>query len=183
MFSLIIYILIAAIGFMMGVLYKRSYTTAQFFNPAPVKLFRIFLIVFAIAVVITSSLAGWMVYELSISEIPEDGKIQFANVKQVMFFFINFFFLALILLSNIYSQALKRVSFIAYLLTVAFYASFILTDAFIVYDHYFMWQELMNIDVTAIDVAAYHKTGLIKALLGFTVSSFNAVVVWWGMRK
>jgi hypothetical protein len=46
-----------------------------------------------------------------------------------------------------------------------------------------MWQELMDLDITTTDIPGYHKTGLIKALLGFTVSVFNAGVIWWGMRK
>ena len=51
LFSLIIYFLISAIGFMMGYLYKKSNTSAQFFQIDPQKVLRIFRIVFALALI------------------------------------------------------------------------------------------------------------------------------------
>ena len=47
-FSLIIYIIIAAVGFTMVFLYKQTNTTAQLFKPDPERVKKIFMIIFGV---------------------------------------------------------------------------------------------------------------------------------------
>src|SRR5215216_5386140 len=96
MFSLIIYILIVAIGFMMGFLYKRSHTSSTFFNPDPKKAMRLFLILLGVATVVTLALSLFAPYSLQTTNIPEEGLLKFHNTKSIMVFTINVFFLLLV---------------------------------------------------------------------------------------
>jgi len=181
MFSLIIYILIAAIGFMMGFLYKRSHTTAQFFNPDPKKAFRIFLIVLSAAVVLTLVLSWLATYVLKSSQISEDGNIKYQDTKSIMVFILNFFFLILIILANAYSQTVKKIAFVPYLLAVSFYSVFILTDAYFISDYFAIWQK--SLQLFHGNLTDLHNTARMKCVLAFIVTAFNVGMIWWGMRK
>ena len=99
MFSLIIYILIAAVGFMMGFIYKKSFTTAEFFNPVPENALRNFMIVFVLAVLVTYGLSWWTLYSLRSSNIPDENSMNYNNAKSIMIFMLNLFKLSLLLLS------------------------------------------------------------------------------------
>ena len=181
MFSLIIYFLIAAIGFMMGFLYKRSHTTSQFFNPDPKKAFRIFLIVLTTAVVLTLALSWLATYVLQSSGIPEDGNIKYQNTKSIMVFVMNFFFLVLVVLANAYSQTVKGVAFIPYLLALGFYLLFVLTDAYYISDYFVLWQK--SLQLFQGNATEVQETARIKCVLAFIVTAFNTLMIWWGMRK
>ncbi len=184
MFSLIIYLLITAIGFMMAFLYKQAYTTSRLFNPEPRKLCKIFLSAFAGAVVVTIGLSGWTLHVLNSSPVLEMGKVEFHNARQVLFFSLNFFFLVLMVLSNLYSQAQKKISLITYLLTFIFYTLTVVLDSFWISEKYIVWQGMvMKAAVSEIDIPDFHSTGLMKCGLAFLVTVFNAIIIWWGLRK
>ncbi|MFN8321608.1 MAG: hypothetical protein U0T74_03010 [Chitinophagales bacterium] len=181
MFSLIIYILIAAVGFMMGFLYKRATTNAQFFNPDPKKSLRNFLVLFAIAVIVTFGLS-WLTQEaLGSSNIPDEVSMKFQNTKSVMIFMINLFFFLLIVFSNLYSQSLKKVGSIPYLLTFGFYFVFVMKDAYFISDYYTVWQKSMQL--LKGDLPDFHSVAWAKSGLALIVTFFNAVMIWWGFRK
>ncbi|MBP6731520.1 MAG: hypothetical protein KA149_05645 [Chitinophagales bacterium] len=181
MFSLIIYILIAAIGFMMGFLYKKAYTTAQFFSIDPNKVLRVFTVVFVVAVFLTFGLSWYTLHVLSDIQIPDDSSIKYHDTKSVMIFFINLFFLILVLLANLYSQTQKKIAYIPYLLAFGFYAVFILKDAYSISDYFVFWQH--SLQLLKGDLPDFHSTGWMKSGLAFTVTLFNAGMIWWGLRK
>lgn len=181
MFSLIIYLLIVAIGFMMGYLYKRSVTNAQFFSPDPKKSLRIFMTVFVMAMVITFGLSWVTTHLLAGTSIPEEGSIKYQNTHSVMIFVLNFFFFALVVLANFYSQSLKKMAWVPYLLTIGYYCIFILKDAYYISDYYQMWLKAMHQqpgDMSTIISNAWEKCGI-----GSVVTLFNYGMIWWGLRK
>jgi hypothetical protein len=181
MFSLIIYILTAAIGFMMGFVYKRSHTSSTFFNPDPKKGMKLFLILFFIAVIVTCGLSLFAPYSLQTTNIPEEGVLKFHNTKSILVFTMNVFFLVLVVLANAYSQALKRVGFVAYLLAFGFYALFVLADAYYISDYFSLWQK--SLQLFQGNITEYRNTGWVKCGLAFLTTAFNAGIIWWGFRK
>jgi len=181
MFSLIIYILVAAIGFMMGFLFKRSYTTAQFFQIEPKKLLRIFTTVFAVAVLVTFALSWFSVHVLSDTSIPDDSSMKYKDTKSVMVFLLNFFFLSLMIIVNLYSQALRKIAWMPYLLVFSFYFVFVIKDAYYISDYFILWQK--SLLLLKGDIPDFHSTGWMKTLFAFIVTLFNAAMVWWGLRK
>ena len=92
MFSLIIYIIIAAVGFTMVFLYKQTYTSAQILKPDPERLKKIFMIFFGVATVVTFALSWFTTYQLQSSNIPLEGSIKYQNMKSMMIFALNFRF-------------------------------------------------------------------------------------------
>lgn len=181
MFSLITYIIIAAIGFMMGFLYKKTHTASTFFNPEPKKSLRIFSWVFGAAFLSLSILCFLAIRALNTTPIPEEANIDYNNFHSVIFFVLNFSFLVLVVLANAYSQSLKKLAIIPYLLAVGFYAVFILADAYYISDVYLMWQKSMQLIHG--EMPDYTENALTKCALGFAVTAFNAAMVWWGLRK
>lgn len=191
MFSLIIFILIAAIGFMMGFVYKRSYTTAQFFQIQPQRVLRIFTIIFGVAVVLTLALSWLTMYMLGDSNIPgndtmkqlqaKDLAMKFMDIQSIMVFLMNVSFLALMVLANLYSQTVKKVSPVPYLLVIAFYVLFVLKDAYYISDYFAIWQQSM--ELLQGDLPDFHSKAWMKAFIASGVTAFNAVMVWWGLRK
>ncbi|MFN8287724.1 MAG: hypothetical protein U0V74_13265 [Chitinophagales bacterium] len=181
MFSLIIYILIAAIGFMMGYLYKRSFTNAQFFSPDPKKSLRTFMTVFVLAMLITFALSWVTTHLLASTSIPEEGSIKYQNTHSVMIFVLNFFFFALVVLSNFYSQSLKKMAWMPYVLTIGYYCVFILKDAYYISDYYQVWLRAMHQPEG--DMSTIVSTAWEKCTIGGVVTLFNYGMIWWGLRK
>lgn len=181
LFSLTIYILIAAVGFMMGYVYKKSITTAQFFNPDPKKALRVFMFIFITAIVITFLLSWYTMHTLASTTIPDESSMRYQNAKSIMIFMLNLFFFALIVSSNVYSQSLKKVAIVPYLLSFGFYLVFVIKDAYYISDYYTVWQK--SLQLLQGDLPDFHSKGWIKTILAFTVTSFNALMIWWGLRK
>lgn len=181
MFSLIIYILTVAIGFMMGYLYKRAQTSAQFLNPDPKKSLRLFLIVFSVAMVLTFGLSWVTTYLLSQSTNLLEGGIKYEHTHSVMIFALNFFFFVLVVLANIYSQSLKRIAWVPYVLTIGFYALFVLKDAYYITNYYIQWQSALHV-VTG-DVQDLIEKAWTKCAIAAAVTVFNLGIIWWGLRK
>jgi hypothetical protein len=181
MFSLIIYFIIAAIGFMMVYLFKQTNTTANFFKPDPQKIFRIFLIVLGTATVITFGFSYLATYELTATNIPDEGSMKFQNAKAMMFFTLNLSFFVLVVLANAYSLSIKKLTVLPYVLILLFYAGFILKDAYYISDYYTLWQHSLKLFKG--DMPDFHSTGWVKCGLGFLVTAFNAGIIWLGLRK
>jgi len=181
MVSFIIYLLIAAIGFMMGFLYKRSHSSSQFFSPDPVKMFRIFILTLVLAIIFVLGVSWYGSHSLSPDAIPEENALRFENTKSVVVFSINFFFFLLVILANAYSQALKRIAFLPYLLAACFYVAFILADAYFISDTFTLWQK--SLQIFQIKVTDLNNIDRLKCGLAITVTCFNAFMIWWGMRK
>jgi len=181
MFTLIIYIIIAAFGFMMGFLYKRANSTAKLFNPDAKQALRIFIAAFILAIGITFTLSWFTTRALYVTAIPEEANIKYTNLKSVMVFSVNFWFFVLVILANVYSQALKKLEIFPYIFAIAFYILFILKDAYFISDYYIFWQKSMQL--IRGDIPDFTQTALTKCFLGFVVTGFNAFMVWWGLRK
>lgn len=181
MFTIILFVLLAAIGFMMGVLYKRATTTAPVLNPEPKKLLRVFIWTFGVGIAITFALSYFAPKALNSSPIPEENNIQYNNLKSVMVFAINLFFFALLIMANLYSQALKRFAPLPYILAFFFYALFILEDAYYITDYYMLWQKSMQLIKG--DIPDFTGLAWTKCLLALVVTCFNSIMIWWGLRK
>ena len=181
MFSLIIYLLIAAVGFMMAVLYKRTESTAAFFNPDPNRLLKSFTILFVVSLLLTFLASFFTMRALTHSQITEEGNMQYNSMKELMYFVLNFFFLVLMINVNLYSQARKAVAWGAYLLVFSFYALFVIKDAYYLTNYYIVWQKAMQL-LTG-EIPDFTQRGWTKVGFGFLVTVLNAVVVWWGFRK
>ncbi len=181
MFSFIIYILIAAIGFMMGYLYHQSNTSAQFFKFDPKKALRVFIFLFIIAIGITYFLSWWAMHALTSTQIPDESSMQYQNTKSVMIFLMNLFFLVLVVAANVYSQSIKQISPVPYLLAFGFYVLFVIKDAYYISDYFQVWKQSLNIIQG--DLPDFHSKGWMKTVFAFVVTSFNAFMIWWGMRK
>ena len=181
LFSLIIYFLISAIGFMMGYLYKKSNTSAQFFEINPQKVLRIYWIVLSQALISTFVLSWLTMHVLNDTQVPDDSSLKFQDAKSVMIFFLNLFFFALMILSNLYSQTLKKVSFLPYFLTLVFYVGFVLNDAYYISDYFILWKKSLKL-LTG-DFEALHLINWMKSMFALAVTVFNAGMIWWGLRK
>ncbi len=181
LFSFILYIIIAAIGFMMVFLYKQTNTSASILKPNPDKIKRVFIIFLSVAAVITFALSWYTTYELNTSSIPVESSMKYENMKSVMIFALNLSFLVLIILANAYSLALKKTAWLFYLLGFAFYALFVLKDGYIISDYFSLWQK--SLKLLKGDLPDFHSTAWIKCWLGATVTLFNSLLVWWGLRK
>jgi hypothetical protein len=181
LFSLTLFLLIAAIGFMMGYLYKKTSTNAQFFNINPDKILRIFWIVFALAMVSTFVLSWLTMHVLSDTKIPDESSLKFQDTKSVMIFFLNLFFFALIILSNLHSQTLKKISVLPYIVSLAFYVGFVLNDAYYISDYFILWKK--SLKLLKGDFEAFHLINWMKSLFALIVTAFNAGMIWWGLRK
>lgn len=176
---------------MMGFIYKRAYTSAQFFQIEPKKVLRIFTIIFGVAVVLTLALSWFTMYILGDSNIPgndtmkqlqaKDMALRFMDIQSIMVFLMNISFMALMVLANLYSQALKKVAPIPYLLAIAFYVLFVLKDAYYLGDYFVLWQKSMAL--LQGDLPDFHSTAWMKAFIASSVTAFNAGMVWWGLRK
>jgi hypothetical protein len=181
LFSLTLYILIAAIGLIMGLSSKQAIANLQVIKPNPVKVFRLFLILFTVAIVINLTLSYFATNSLTSANIPDEGSMKFQNFKSVMIFMQNLFFLALVVIANIYSLARKKISPIPYLLAIVLYTFFVLLDAHYLSDYYVVWQKSLRI--LKGELPDFHSTAWIKCGLGASVTIFNAVMIWWGIRK
>lgn len=181
MFSLIIYILIAAIGFMLGVLYKRAHTAASIFNPDPKTGLKLFSYTAAVVFVALSVLSFLKTYTLRNTAISEEANISYNNYHSTFYFILNISFLVLVVLADIYSQSLKKLSIIPYVIAFGIYAIFILADAYYVSDIYLMWQK--SIQMVQGELPDYTENSHTKCMLGFGVTAFNAFMIWWGLRK
>lgn len=181
MFSFTIYILISAIGFMMGYLYHKSNTTAQFFKFDPNKALRVFMVIFIIAVAVTYLLSWLTMHSLASTQIPDESSMQYQNTKSVMIFLMNLFFLVLVVAANVYSQSVKKISPVPYLLAFGFYVLFVIKDAYYISDYFQLWKQSLNIIQG--DLPDLHSKGLMKTSLALLVTSFNAFMIWWGLRK
>ena len=180
-FSLIIYIIIAAVGFTMVFLYKQTNTTAQLFKPDPERVKKIFMIIFGVATVITFALSWLTTYELQASNIPLEGSMKYQNMKSIMIFVLNFSFLVMIILANAYSLTLKKLAIVPYLLALAFYSVFVLKDAYIISDYFSLWQK--SLKLLQGDLPDFHSGAWFKCWMGAAVAAFNIVLVWFGLRK
>lgn len=181
MFSLIIYILIAAAGFMMGFLYKRATTNAQFFNPIPKNSLRNFLVLYGIAILVTFVLSWLTEHAMDPGTLRDEVSVKYQNTKSVMIFMLNVFFFLLMIFSNLYSQSLKKVAVIPYLLTFGFYFVFIIKDAYYISAYYTIWQKSMQL--LKGDLPDFHSVAWAKTALALAVTFFNAIMMWWGFRK
>ena len=181
MFSLIIYILIAAVGFTMVFIYKQTNTTAQILKPDPEKVKKIFMVVFGVATVLTFALSWFTTYELQATNIPLEGSMKYQNMKSVMIFVLNFSFLLMIILANAYSLSLKKLSVVPYLLAIGFYAGFVLKDAYIISDYFSLWQK--SLKMLKGDLPDFHSAAWVKCWLGTAVTAFNIILIWFGLRK
>ena len=181
MFSSIIYLLIAAIGFITVFIYRQANTSAQLFRPRPRNTMKLFLTVFVIAIVVTFSLSYLVTYQLTSSVIPADSQVKFQNEKSIMIFVMNLFLFLLVIISNIYSLAQKKIDIIPYLLTAGFYVLFTLKDTYFISDYYSFWQK--SLLLLKGDMPDFHRTGWIKCILGTGVILLNAAMVWWVLRK
>ena len=98
-----------------------------------------------------------------------------------MVFLMNVSFLALMVLANLYSQTVKKVSPVPYLLVIAFYVLFVLKDAYYISDYFAIWQQSKKL--LQGDLPDFHSKAWMKAFIASGVTAFNAVMVWWGLRK
>lgn len=165
----------------MGFLYKKSFTTSQFLTIDPKKVLRVYGIVLLIAAVSTFFLSWYTTHVLANSEIPDDSSMRYHDTKSIMIFFINLFFMALMVFANLYSQTAKKIAPLPYLLTWGFYSVFVLLDAYYISDHFSFWQQSLHL--LKGELPEGHTTGWMKTGLAFIVTSFNAVMIWWGLRK
>lgn len=180
-FSLLLFIILLAVGFMMGVLYKRTHTTASLLNPNPHIALKAFIWVFSLAIVITFALSYFTTKALTATEIPEENNMSYENLKSVMVFTINLSFFLLIVISNAYSQSLKKLAPMPYVLAFAFYCIFILKDAYYITDYYLMWQKTLQLIHE--DLESFTKAAWTRCFAAMIVTTFNAGMVWWGLRK
>lgn len=181
LFSLTIYLLIVAIGFMMGYLFKHTHTSARFFSPHPNTTLRLYILTLITAITTLYALSYFTSFSLTPVTIPEDNLLRYERNKSIMIFALNFFFLMLVVLSNIYSQASHKLILIPYLLTAAFYCLFVLKDVYHVSGYYLLWME--SLKMLNGDAPPFSTTGWIKCLLGVTVTALNALIVWWSLKK
>jgi hypothetical protein len=181
MFSLIIYILTAAVGFTMVFLFKQTYTSAQILKPDPEKVKKVFMIVFGSAVVITFALSWFTTSTLQTSDIPLERSMRYQNIKSVMILVLNFSFLVMVILANAYSLSLKKLSIVPYLLIIAFYTVFVLKDAYIISDYFSLWQK--SLKTLKGGLPDLHSTAWVKCAMGTGVTLFNVVLIWLGLRK
>jgi hypothetical protein len=166
---------------MMGVVYRQTNTSADIFKPEPKTVMKIFTIVYCSALVITFGLSWYTGRQLNATNVPADNAVKFQNVKSIMVFVMNVSFFALVLLSNAYSLALKKLAPVPYLLTIAFFGIFVIKDSYYLTDYYMLWQR--SLQLFKGDLPDFHSNGWIKCWLGAAVTAFNAIMVWWGMRK
>ncbi|MCW5909349.1 MAG: hypothetical protein KIS94_15900 [Chitinophagales bacterium] len=181
MFSVILFIILAAVGFMMGFLYKKVFTTSKLLNPEPAKTLKIFVWFFATALVVSLALSYFTSQALGASEIAEEADMRYQNLESTLTFTIHVFYFLMIVLANAYSQSLKKFAPLPYILALGFYALFILADAYYITDAYILWQKSMQLIRN--DVPDYTGAAWSKCFMALLVTAFNSLMIWWGLRK
>jgi hypothetical protein len=162
-------------------MYKGTETTAQLFKPEPKKVFKVFITFFGIAFILSLALSWYTTHQLGTSNIPDESSMNFQNAKSVLFFCLNLSFIVLIVLSNAYSLSLKKLSPLPYFLTLFFYCTFILLDAYQISNYFLIWQNSLKLFKG--DFPDFHTMGWAKCGFGVLVTAFNAGLIWWGLRK
>jgi hypothetical protein len=183
MFSFIIYILIAALGFIMAFVFRQTNTTASVLKPDPKKLMKLFFLVFSVATIVTFTLSWFTTYELGTSNITDVSQMKFNDMKSIMWFVMNLSFFIMIVLANTYSLSLKKVALLPYFLAIVFYAGFVLKDSYIISNYLELWQHSVKLLKGTLPDFRSHNTAWVKCGLGSIVTLFNVGMIWWGLRK
>jgi hypothetical protein len=181
MFTFIIFIIIAGIGFVMGYIYKKSTTSLAFFTPNELGTLRNFMIVFTLGMIACFALSWYTLTTLGATEMPADNKLRFDNMRSVMIFFVNIFFLLMVVFSNLHSQGAKKLKIVPYLLAIGFYLVFTIKDNLYIAEIFSNWQRYYQL--IASDVNTPAQKGLLKSAIAVSVTAFNAIMIWWGLRK
>jgi len=181
MFSAIIHIIVLAIGLMMGLLYKRTITTASFFNPDPKIAMRVFMYTLVLGILITFALSWYCMHAMQPSGIFEENDMLYKDVKSVMYFSLNLFFLLLVISANLYSQSLKKLAPVPYLIAFLFYTAFVLKDGYFISTFHDLWYKAWNKEFETLTDYATNANS--KVVMGFISTTVNAFSIWWGLRK
>ena len=183
MLSFTIYLIIAAVGFMMTYLYKKSNTYAQFFNPNPKSSMRIFLGVFVTALLSSFGLSFYSLYVLKSNHIALDASISYNYLQSTLEVIINLSFLLLIFLCNIHTLSAKKLAWVSYLLAFSYYAIFIIKVGYFVTPYYLQWHAQNHLQETITDEQTEVIAAWLKVALGFAVTAANAFMAWWALKK
>lgn len=165
----------------MGYVYKNATTSLAFFSPGERGTLRNFMMIFAIGTIFCFALSWYTLHMLAPSDIPADNKLRFDNTRSIMIFFINLFFLLMIVFANLHTQGSKKLKPIPYLLAIGFYLAFTIKDNLYIAEIFTNWQRYYQILTTDANMPA--QKGLVKSMMAVIVTAFNAVMVWWGLRK
>lgn len=181
MFSVILFILLAAVGFMMGFLYKKVFTTSQLLNPEPAKTLNVFIGVFVTGLVVSLVLSYFASQALRASGIAEETDMRYQNLESTLTFVIHVFYFLMVVLANAYSQSLKKIAPLPYVLAFGFYVLFILADAYYITDAYILWQKSMQL--IRHDIPDYTGAAWSKCFMALLATAFNSLIIWWGLKK
>lgn len=181
MLTFVLFILTAAIGFMMAFLYKNAQTTLQALSPKPHASFRIFIWVFVGGIGLVYGMGWYALHLLRTNPIAEDAKLQFNNWYEMHTLLLPLLFFVLTLLSNAYSQSQKKLVWPPYLLTFLFYAILLVRDVYVLSSYYNYWLSTNGLVDENIDPAS--SSLWVKLVSCFCVTAFNAGVIWWGLKK
>jgi len=182
MFTLLLFLVIIGVGTMMAILYKGTTTTANLLNPDPKISLRVFILSFVIAMLTTYGLSWYATYSIYKSDLPEEGNINYQNLKTLTFFIINISYFLMMLFANAYAQSLKKIAAAPYLLTLSFYIAFILRDAYVVTPYYIEWAQNAELMLNN-ELSNYAETARYKCIIATFTTAYNAAAIWWSLRK
>lgn len=181
MLTITLFILTAALGFMMAYLYKHAYTTLQTLSPSPYFSFRIFIGLYTTGIVLLYGIGWYAANQLYNSRVPEEAKITFHTWYEVHTLLLPLIYLVLVLLSNAYSQSHKKLEWLPYLFSFLFFAVFHIRDHKSVLGYLVKWQQ--NLGMIQALPETFDFMFWLKLALCFITTAFNALIVWWGLKK
>lgn len=165
----------------MGYFTKNAYTTLNFFKWNDRRVMRVWLTVFILAMVITYTFSQVTIFQLRQTEIAQDSADRFRDWRSMFEFSLAFFFLPLLILSNLYSLTTRRVNYFLYLFTFLFAAIF-------------SYKNLQNMDLLLYNWEQYF--GILKERLPVNnitlwihvctyafLCVFNSILIWWALKK
>lgn len=165
----------------MGYFTKNAYTTLNFFKWNERRVMRVWLTVFVLGMVTTYAFSQGTIFQLRQPEIAQDSADKFRDWRSMFEFSLAFFFLPLLVLSNLYSLTTRRVNFVLYLFTFLYAAIFSYKNLQNMSELLFNWEKHFGILKDSLELS---NTSFWVHIFAYAfICIFNSVLIWWGLKK
>ena len=181
MLTLLTFICILVIGFMMGTIYRHSTSHTTVFNFDYKKIRLAFWITTAVIVVICDFLCFRTMDVLDNMGEANDKAHIFLDNEMMLVFFMNLGFLMMMVLSNLVSIAARSVRWLLYIVTFIVFGGFAYIDNFMLGNTLFEFKKLNQLWLGEFNLAPLK--GYLSLAISFALCVFNAAMTFWSLRK
>jgi|688.fasta_scaffold487066_2 hypothetical protein len=180
MFIFFTYIIVLAVGFMMGTIYKQAFfhINVPKFDYKATR--NIFWIIFLSAVSICSYLSFKTIDAFGQIGEAEERLYVFQEYEMMLTFTSNLAFIALVSLANLTSIASKNVRWILYGFVFVFYAGFTVVDNFLLADVMFEYKKLNQLWKGEFNLSTLK--GFLSLFICLALCIFNAFMIRYSLK-